>query len=365
MKTIAFYLPQFHPIPENDQWWGEGFTEWHNVRKAKALFKGHRQPQIPTELGYYDLRNNEIRHKQARLAKKFGIDAFCYYHYWFNGKQLLETPLSKMLADTECNMPFCLCWANENWSRAWDGKDREILIEQTYSLEDHQKHAEHLCEVFRDSRYLKSENKPIFIIYRIGKIPDAPKFIETLNDAAIRAGFKGIRIFAVRNPSCDVPDENLADWGIQDIVDFEPNANDFPRRSILGKAIRLLQRKWNSFAKKWNGPEFYSILKVNYNSVAEKSIKLYESLSENHYPTVFPNWDNSPRRKAATIIQNDNPEKFTRWTRAVASIVRKRPEEKQFLFINAWNEWAESAHLEPDQETGTAFLEAFQKGMLP
>ena len=365
MKTIAFYLPQFHPIPENDKWWGKGFTEWHNVRKAKSLFKGHRQPQVPGELGYYDLRNNETRHKQAELAQKYGIGAFCYYHYWFNGKQLLETPVTQMLADSDCNMPFCLCWANENWSRAWDGKDREILMEQTYSLEDHQAHSEHLCKIFTDRRYLKSEGKPVFIIYRIGKIPDAERFIHILNEAAIKAGFNGVRVFAVRYPSCNIPDETLATWGINDIVDFEPNAKDIPRNSIIGKAFRLGQRAWNSFAKKWKGPEFYSILKIDYKSVVQKALRLYESQNDRHYPTVFPNWDNSPRRKAAVIIQNDSPDDFAQWVHSAADILRKRPEEDQFLFINAWNEWAEGAHLEPDQEMGRSFLEAFKKGIEP
>ena len=363
MKTIAFYLPQFHPIPENDKWWGDGFTEWHNVRKARALFRGHRQPQVPAELGYYDLRNDEIRHKQAELAKKFGISAFCYYHYWFNGKQLLETPIKRMLADRECAMPFCLCWANENWSRAWDGKDREILMAQTYSPEDNQRHSEHLCEIFKDNRYLKSDGKPIFIIYRIGKIPQVEEFIRILNETATKNGFDGVRIFAVRNPTCNVPDEKLAAWGIHDIVDFEPNTDDFPHRSTSGKLIRLFQRKWNSFAKIWHGPELYSILRVNYNSVVKNALKLYESLGAHHHPTVFPNWDNSPRRKAATIIQNDSPEDFAEWVRGATSIVKKRPEENQFLFVNAWNEWAESAHLEPEQPMGTAFLEAFKKGI--
>lgn len=363
MKSIAFFLPQFHPIPENNQWWGDGFTEWYNVSRAKALFRGHRQPQIPGELGFYDLRCDETRHEQAKLAKEYGIDAFCYYHYWFNGKQLLETPVKKMLADKVCDMPFCLCWANETWSRAWDGKDKEILIEQTYSAEDDIVHAKYLCEIFKDSRYLKSEGKPLFIIYRVGKM-DAPKrFVEALSKAATEAGFPGVRIFAVRNFTADVPDETLKTYGINDVVDFQPNNADYPHRSAFGKGIRLLQRTWNSLAHKFGLPETYSVLRLPYKSVAQKALDLYKDFSDSHYPTVFPNWDNSPRRHGATIIQNDNPSDFAQWVRRATEIIKSRPEEKQFLFINAWNEWAESAHLEPERVYGKKFLEAFKEGI--
>ena len=363
MKSIAFYLPQYHPIPENNRWWGEGFTEWHNVCKSKKLFAGHRQPQMPAELGFYDLRCDETRYEQATLAKNFGIDAFCYYHYWFNGKRLLETPLTKMLADPKCDMPFCLCWANETWSRAWDGKDREILMEQTYSESDDAKHAEFLCGIFKDERYLKSNGRPVFIVYRIGKHPAPARFVATLDAAARKAGFPGVRVFAVRNFACDVPDETLHSYGIDDIVDFEPNNTEYPARSAFGKGIRLLQRIWNSLAAKVGLPEVYSILRLPYKKVARNALKLYEHFSERHYPTVFPNWDNSPRRKAATIIQNDNPDDFADWVHAASRIVRQRPEENQFLFINAWNEWAESAHLEPERVMGRKFLEAFKDGI--
>lgn len=363
MKTIAFYLPQFHPIPENNRWWGEGFTEWFNVCRAKPLFKGHRQPRLPAELGFYDLRCDETRREQARMARQFGIDAFCYYHYWFNGKELLETPLQKMLADKECDIPFCLCWANETWSRAWDGKDREILIEQTYNRADDQNHARHLCEIFKDERYLKSQGKPVFIIYRVGKLDAPADFVKTLDEAAKNAGFSGVRVFAVRNFACDVSDEQLASYGIEDIVDFQPNNTEYPSRSALGKGIRFLQRKWNDLAKKIGLPEVYSVLRLNYADVARNALALYKNFSERHYPTVFPNWDNSPRRKAATIIQNDRPEDFAEWVHEASSILRKRPEEHQFLFVNAWNEWAESAHLEPDAKMGKAFLQAFKQGL--
>lgn len=363
MKTIAFYLPQFHPIPENNLWWGAGFTEWHNVSAARPMFRGHRQPQVPGALGYYDLRCDETRHEQARLARSSGIDAFCYYHYWFGGKQLLETPLNKMLDDKGCDMPFCLCWANETWSRAWDGKESEVLIQQAYSEEDDRKHAEHLVQIFKDSRYLKSDSKPIFIIYRVGKMDSPARFVRILNEAAHAEGFPGVRIFAVRNFACDVPDDVLKTYGIEDIVDFQPNNTEYPRRSAIGKGIRFLQRCWNSLAKKKGLPQVNSVLRLKYNDVARNALAIYGTLGQYHYPTVFPNWDNSPRRKAATVIQNDHPEDFARWVREAASIVRKRPERNQFLFVNAWNEWAESAHLEPERKYGDAFLKAFKEGI--
>jgi len=363
MKSIAFYLPQFHPIPENNAWWGDGFTEWYNVSRARPLFHGHRQPQIPGVLGFYDLRCDETRQEQERLAKEFGIDAFCYYHYWFSGKQLLETPLKKKLADPECDMPFCLCWANETWSRAWDGKDKEVLIQQAYSEEDDRNHARYLCEIFKDPRYLKSEGKPVFIIYRVGKMDAPARFVKLLSESAIEAGLPGVRIFAVRNFAADVPDETLKSYGIEDIVDFQPNNSDYPARSACGKAIRLLQRTWNSLASKCGLKETYSVLRLPYKEVARKALDLYANFGKNHYPTVFPNWDNSPRRHAATVIQNDSPAEFAAWVRSAAEILRARPAENQFLFINAWNEWAESAHLEPERVHGKAFLQAFKDGI--
>lgn len=363
MKTIAFYLPQYHQIPENDSWWGEGFTEWVNVKKSKALFDGHRQPQIPGELGYYDLNSDETRMQQAALAKEAGIDAFCYYHYWFQGKQLLEMPISRLLGNKTIDMPFCLCWANETWSRTWDGREKEILMEQTYNDEDDLAHAKHLVQIFQDSRYLKIDGKPIFVIYRIANLPNPRHFVEAIQNEAKLMGFDGVRIFAVRNFASDMADEKLQSIGIEDIIDFEPNPAEFPKRSLAGKAIRFVQRQWNSLARRFKLPEVNSILRVPYRAVMENSLQLYEAFGKNHYPTVFPNWDNSPRRKAATIIQNDSPEDFENWIRKTAEILRTRPKENQLLFINAWNEWAESAHLEPDEATGHSFLDAVKKGI--
>ncbi len=375
MKSIAFYLPQFHPIPENDLWWGEGFTEWHNVTRAKTLFKGHRQPQIPGKLGFYDLRCEETQLEQIALAKEFCIDAFCYYHYWFGNQQLLETPLKKMLNNPQADFPFCVCWANETWSRTWDGKEKEILIAQTYEEKHFEAHADYLCSLFKDARYLKINGEPIFVIYRLANIPKPEIFLDILRKKANDAGFSNIRIFAVRNFADNSLDSKFMSLGIKDIIDFAPNPNDFPKRSVVGKGIRFLQRLYNSFAKKIHLPEVYSVLRLPYNQTAEAALEKTKSFSSNdavpepndaapkHHPTIFPNWDNSPRRRAATIIQNDSPENFENWTAAAAKFVRSRNENDQFLFINAWNEWAESAHLEPERKFGLAFLEAFRQGL--
>ncbi|MDJ0634982.1 MAG: glycoside hydrolase family 99-like domain-containing protein [Xenococcaceae cyanobacterium MO_188.B29] len=172
IKAIAFYLPQYHPIPENDKWWGKGFTEWTSVAKAKPLFKDHYQPHLPADLGFYDLRLPEVRQAQADLAREYGIYGFCYYHYWFNGKRLLERPFNEVLESGKPDFPFCLCWANENWTRRWDGQDREILIEQKYSVVDDREHIKSLISAFKDPRYIKIDGKPLFLIYRVNSLPD-------------------------------------------------------------------------------------------------------------------------------------------------------------------------------------------------
>lgn len=187
-RFIAFYLPQYHPIPENDEWWGNGFTEWTNVRKAQPRFPGHYQPHVPGPLGYYDLRDPKARAAQADLAREYGIHGFCYYHYWFNGKRLLETPLNEVLRTGEPDFPFCLCWANENWTRRWDGKDHLVLMEQHYSSEDDVKHIRSLFKVFDDKRYIRINGKPLFLVYRIQNMPDPARTADIWRNEARRAG---------------------------------------------------------------------------------------------------------------------------------------------------------------------------------
>ncbi|MFA6837078.1 MAG: glycoside hydrolase family 99-like domain-containing protein [Fibrobacteraceae bacterium] len=360
MKALAFYLPQFHPTPENNRWWGPGFSEWHNVSKAKPLFKGHRQPQIPADLGFYDLRCEDTRREQVELAKAYGIDGFCYYHYWFSGKRLLNEPFDRMLHD-KTSLPFCLCWANETWSRTWDGKERDILIKQEYSEEDFRAHARFLAPIFKDPRYIQINGEPLFLIYCLGNIPDIDRALNTFRTEFQKCGIDKVHLCAVRSISMSLDESALLRLGISDIVDFEPNPANFPPRKIMGKGFRFLQRIWNQLF-----PAFAvnSILRLSYKAVAQNALARYSKPScITHYPTVFPNWDNSPRRKAATIIQNPAPELFEDWVRRAKSVAERNPPEQQFLFINAWNEWAESAHLEPDRNMGHSYLEALRKGL--
>lgn len=360
MKVLAFYLPQFHPTPENSRWWGPGFSEWHNVSQAKPLFKGHRQPQIPADLGFYDLRCEDTRREQAELAKAYGIDGFCYYHYWFSGKRLLNEPFDRMLHD-KVSLPFCLCWANETWSRAWDGKDREILIKQEYSLEDFREHARFLAPIFKDPRYIQINGEPLFLIYRLGNVPNIECSLKIFREELQKCGIKKLHICAVRSIAMPLDDEALSRLGIEDIVDFEPNPADFPPRHVIGKGYRFLQRIWNRL---FPDHAVNSILRVSYKKLVQNIVNRYaHPFRLTHYPTVFPNWDNSPRRKAATIIQNPDPGSFENWVRQAKENTEHNAPEQQLLFINAWNEWAESAHLEPDRAMGHTYLKALKKGL--
>ena len=199
VRSIAFYLPQFHPIPENDEWWGEGFTEWTNVRRARPLFPGHHQPELPGPLGFYDLRDSNVRDAQADLARSHGIDAFCYYHYWFGGRRLLERPFDEVLASGRPDLPFCLCWANEPWTRAWDGSDRKVLVHQDYSEDDDRRHISWLIEAFKDERYVRVDGKPLFLVYRADAMPDPAGTTRLWRDMADRAGLPGLFLCRVES----------------------------------------------------------------------------------------------------------------------------------------------------------------------
>ena len=343
VKLIAFYLTQFHPIPENDLWWGKGFTEWTNVTKAEAQFVGHYQPHLPTDLGFYDLRLRETRHEQIELAKSYGIDGFCYYYYWFSGKRLLERPLDDMLADPASDMPFCLCWANENWTRRWDAAEQEILIAQEYRPDDDSEFIKGLIPYFQDSRYIRVNGDPLLIVYRPQHLPDSKKSVQTWRRICAEAGIPNIHV------ACALTHGNWdpAAYGFDSGVEFPPH-------NMIQPDLKC--------DLSFNTPHYEGYC-PEYKDVAEMYLARRYSAENSGFRAVFPSWDNTARRGAiGTVILNGTPENYEYW---LASAIQKTKEDfpgkERLVFINAWNEWAEGCHLEPDRKFGHLFLEATLK----
>lgn len=362
MKIISFYLPQFHPIPENDAWWGKGFTEWTNVARGIPLFRGHHQPHIPADLGFYDLRMEETRIAQAELAKQFHISGFCYYHYWFNGKLLLERPFNEVLHSGNPDFPFCLCWANENWTRTWEGMDREVLMEQKYDEYDPVRHIDWMEKAFADRRYIRIHEKPLFLVYRADDIPDIRNIIKVWRSETARKGYQGIHLCFVKNFRNRLADKEAVELGFDSVVDFQPNPMDFPAREIWNFFRYIVPRIVNQIIWKLNlehvMPPLRVLGKYNYQRLARNVQRKPKSVSRS-FPCVTPGWDNSPRKKVgATVIQNNDADTYRNWLESALDRVQDYPEEERIVFINAWNEWAEGCHLEPDLKNGRKFLEA-------
>jgi glycosyltransferase involved in cell wall biosynthesis len=341
-KLIAFHLPQFHPIPENDAWWGKGFTEWTNVTRATPRFPGHHQPQLPTDLGFYDLRLPEARAAQAELAREYGIHGFCYYHYWFNGKRLLERPVEEILASGEPDFPFCLCWANENWTRRWDGAEKEVLIGQNYNDDDDREHIQYLIKAFRDPRYIRVDGKPLILIYRARHLPDPKRTTTIWRNEARKAGIGEIFICRVENFFNERDDPHVL--GFDASVDFQP---DWKAISDENPSVVL--------------PDEHFV--VDYRDMVESQLDRPD-VPHLRFPGVTPSWDNSARRKKnAFILADSSPEAYEYWLTETLRNVSDRPESQQLVFINAWNEWAEGNHLEPDQKFGRGYLEATRRAL--
>ncbi|MFQ3574903.1 MAG: glycoside hydrolase family 99-like domain-containing protein [Cytophagales bacterium] len=364
MKLISYYLPQYHPIPENDEWWGKGFTEWTNVVKAQALFEGHYQPRFPKDLGYYDLRLAETREHQAQLAKEHGIYGFCYYHYWFgNGKKLLERPAQEVLNTKRPDFPFCFCWANETWKGIWFGKSGATLIEQTYpGIEDYKAHFEYLLPFFEDERYIKVEGKPLFVIYIAQNIPDLKMFTDLFRELAQKAGLNGLYLVASRWERNWNPKEN----GLDAVIDpsfFEARYGKALPPIKLSIQERIL-RKLRIVTKpvfEWNVEKRDKPLIFEY-SEAVKYLISKEQYDFDCFPCVIPDWDNSARAgNKSLIFKNSTPELWEKHLREGIEKVNHLPKEKQLVFVKSWNEWAEGNYLEPDQKWGKAYLEVVKK----
>lgn len=350
VRVIAKVFPQFHPIPINDKLWGKGFTEWTNVTRAKPLFPGHYQPRLPADLGFYDLRLPEARQAQADLARQHGIYGFCYDHYWFGGKRLMERPFDEVLQSGQPDFPFCLHWANEAWTRRWDGwNDKDVLVEQPYGGEsDDRNHFCWLLKAFADPRYIRIDGKPLFFVYRAPDLPDPKRTMEVWREEAARAGLPGLYLASAESRWATNWDPTS--YGFDAAVEFQPafalmpwGLSDWLRSTLLTFPRRPLRPPDRVYS-------YHSFV---------------EHMMHRQYPAhkmfrgVCPGWDNSPRRKSgAMIMYGANPNDFGRWLRQQIRWTEANMKgDERIVFISAWNEWAEGNYLEPDQKWGTAFLE--------
>lgn len=354
-RVIAFYLPQYHPIPENDEWWGKGFTEWTNVARARKLFPGHKQPHIPTDLGFYDLRLSEVREEQARLAKDAGIEAFCYYEYWFgNGKQLMQRPFEEVVASGKPDFPFCLCWANHSWyKKLWDphkkGQD-QLLIEQQYPGEaDYKAHFHHLLPAFQDKRYVRVNGKPFYVIYDAVGFKDVDIFIKTWRQLAKDNGL-GDFYFVATDYNSDHK-EMLLSKGFDAICNVD-YINIYHTAPKWQKAIRTIARKYLGI------PMIYKY---------KEAIKymLHPSCKEREViPVITPNWDHTPRSgRKGLVFTNCAPKYFKRLAKEAFSMIKEKPSEEQIVLVKSWNEWGEGNYMEPDLEYGHGYIDALAEAI--
>ena len=339
---VAFYLPQFHTIPENDEWWGKGFTEWRNVTRALPQFEGHYQPKLPGDLGFYDLRNPDVMREQARLAREYGISAFCFYFYWFGGKTLLETPLRNWLNDKSIDLQFCLCWANEKWTRTWDGRGDEILIDQKHSPEDDIAFIEHVAEYMRDPRYLRIDGKPVLLVYRPGLLPDAKQTSSRWRNWCRENEIGEIHLAYVQ--SFERPDPKAI--GFNAAVEFPPNLSS---SSAVTHEQALLNNDYKGKILDWQ-------------KMAQQ-FHLHKELSDAVHPGANCGWDNEARRpgKGVTYVYQ-SPRHYGEWLQKIMTTTSSA--ETKTIFINAWNEWAEGAILEPDLRFGYANLHNTRSALL-
>lgn len=348
MRAIAFYLPQYHPIPENDQWWGKDFTEWTNVRKAKPLFRGHQQPKIPGDLGYYDLRASETRQSQAELARSSGISGFCYWHYWFGGKRLLERPFAEVLQTGEPDFPFCLGWANESWTGVWHGNPGKVLVQQSYpGREDEIRHFRLVEEAFHDPRYLTIDGKPIFYVYKPRQIPECQRFVEHWQNLAVKAGLKGI-YFIGEDVYIDEDPWDYKGSGFDAVVPNSPGVAFLRLAKKRFLPRYLFPRMIHKFLRH---PVLHS-----YQDFVEHN--LVQPGHEDFYPSVIPNWDNTPRAgRQGFVLTRPSPGLFRQQLQRAVRQVENRPSDRRVVFLKSWNEWAEGNYLEPDLSNGGAYLD--------
>ena len=373
VRPIAIYLPQFHPIPENDEWWGKGFTEWTNVTKAKPLFKGHYQPHLPTDLGFYDLRVAEVREEQAAMAKEYGIHGFCYYHYWFNGRRILEKPFTEVFESGKPDFPFMLCWANENWTRTWDGEDSQVLLKQVYSAEDDLLHIQSLIPYFKDNRYIRIDNKPVVAIYRSHLLPDIKNTVRIWREEAKKHNLE-LYICRFENGN-SFGQELVEEGGFDAAVDFQPlsqmmrfyraSKDKKKSASFIGKLEKKLYKKVfkrfvpSLYEKHWQKNQRIIDYEDYVDFIIKSQLPAYKL-----FPGITPGFDNSARKKKYFYLKNANPEAYQKWFEDILKKFKPFSKEENLIFINAWNEWAEGNHLEPCIKWQRRYLEATKNALI-
>jgi lipopolysaccharide biosynthesis protein len=340
VEVLALYLPQYHPIPENDEWWGRGFTEWTNVTKARPLFRGHVQPHLPADLGFYDLRLAEARAAQAELAGAYGITGFCYWHYWFAGRRLLQRPLDEVISSATPDFPFCVAWANQSWRGIWHGAPKRVLIEQTYpGPDDDRAHFENLLPAFSDERYINIDGRPMLFIYKPEELPEPARFVETWQKMAADAGLKGLYLVASLGESKYAGHvEDGFDAAVYYRFPFGENRQTWLYDRLLGR--RLVR-----------GPRRYPY--------PDQFVDPPAHLDGPVFPAVYPNWDNTPRLgRRGFVATGATPQRFGAHMRRALELAARLPDGEQVVVIKSWNEWAEGNYLEPDREFGNGRLEA-------
>lgn len=375
-RVIAYYLPQFHPIPENDKYWGKGFTEWTNVAKAKPLFKGHYQPRIPADLGFYDLRLPEVREQQAQMAREVGIEGFCYWHYWFgNGKRLLQRPFNEVLQSGKPDFPFCLAWANHSWKTStWEngGKDRMIVEQRYLGEEDYTMHFQEVLPSFRDKRYITIEDKPLFAIFDPYNFRDVSNFIKTWQRLAKENGLKGIYFIAICNSTSTLqrnadgtlkrvtPNLQSSERVYNDLLNLGfDGINSFGKSRAemlcMGKYMRIVKKLLHQYLP------FLPTHCINYEKITQHFFAPEDSW-QNVYPSIFPQWDRTPRAgNSEGVYIKTTPTSFKKHIQDALNVIKNKDVEHQILFLRSWNEWGEGNYVEPDLKYGHAFLDAIKE----
>lgn len=371
VKLVALYFPQLHAIPENDEWWGKGFTDWVNVKRAVPQFRGHFQPRVPLDDRYYDQSQMETLKWQISLAKKYGVHGFCHYHYWFEGKQLLETPTNMMLASKEIDFPFCLAWANETWSRRWDGRDHHILQEQTHRADKPmwERHFNYLFRAWSDDRSIRIDGKPVFLIYRSHRIDKIDEMFDFWRGLAHQRGLPGLFLIAMKQYEYPMPEVLKHFDGSMHFQPFEAlYSPDYPGpvtdNSKLLRPFRLLPEKIQDLLRAIRYKFFPALTFYDYEAVWQQMLKVERDGGIPTFPGAFVDWDNTARYvNRARIFKGASPERFSYWFKQLVAETAKRPPPEQLIFLNAWNEWAEGSYLEPDARHGYKYLEAVKDAL--